>query len=302
VHRVLVTGVGGFIGSNVAAAMAQNRHLDVVGIVRETSDKTVLNLTAPNLNLVSYSSDTDLEKLLTLLAPQYIVHIAAGFASDDDNCDISQLVNDNIKFGALLLKFVPKQSFKGFINTCSYWQFSDDMNLRPVNYYAAAKNAFLDFLHYSSETYDFKCLNLILFDVFGKNDPRTKLIASLPKLLSSGKTIELSPAYQKLDLVYITDVNAAYCNALDYLRSEHNLESPQDTFFTVRSGKLRTLRYIVNQFVGVSESKVHVAFGAKPYRSNEVMVPMKFIRCLPQWKPEITLEKGIKLIFGVESG
>lgn len=229
--KVLVTGVTGFIGSFVAASLMRNRQLDVVGIVRESSNTTVVKTNAPNLNLVSYSSDSDLADCLELLAPQYIVHIAACFASDDEKCDMSQLVNDNIKFGALLLKFSPKQSLRGFINTCSYWQFDDEMNRSPVNYYAAAKNAFLDLLHYSSQNYSFECLNLILFDVFGKNDPRNKLIASLPELLSSRTALELSPANQELDLVYITDVASAFSSALDYLRAGHGLNSFKDTFF-----------------------------------------------------------------------
>ena len=62
--------------------------------------------------------------------------------------------------------------------------------------------------------------------------------------------------------------------------------------FAVSSGTSYTLRDVVKVFEACSGAPVPVEWGARPYRSREVMVPFTG-EALPGWSADVRLEQGL---------
>ncbi|MFQ5564136.1 MAG: NAD-dependent epimerase/dehydratase family protein [Parvularculaceae bacterium] len=78
--RVLVTGANGFLGSNLCADLARDSALDVVGLVRPTSDLTFLNEIERLTTVVG--DITRPESLVPAMEGVSIVYHVAGYSSD----------------------------------------------------------------------------------------------------------------------------------------------------------------------------------------------------------------------------
>ena len=67
--------------------------------------------------------------------------------------------------------------------------------------------------------------------------------------------------------------------------------------YTVSSKKPLKLRLLVKKLNEVLDKNLKVKIGAKKYRKNEAMKPIKKINNYPGWKPKIDLIKTLKKIF-----
>ena len=99
-----------------------------------------------------------------------------------------------------------------------------------------------------------------------------------------------SPGEQLLDLVYVDDVIAAYLQAAELLAG---LPSGLAASYHVRSGRLLSLRQIVDIFQTVTQREIAIEWGSRPYRKGEVMNPWPG-PMLPSWSAQVTLEEGIR--------
>ena len=65
--------------------------------------------------------------------------------------------------------------------------------------------------------------------------------------------------------------------------------------------KRYTLKELASLFEKYSGLKLNIKWGAKPYRENEIFNPIsakdsKELKKLPNYKPKISLEEGIKML------
>ena len=56
------------------------------------------------------------------------------------------------------------------------------------------------------------------------------------------------------------------------------------------------LRKIVEMFLSLSNAQARIQWGGRPYRRREMMIPCDSIPLLPGWKPQVTLEDGLRRI------
>ena len=64
--------------------------------------------------------------------------------------------------------------------------------------------------------------------------------------------------------------------------------------YAVSSGRRITLRDLAKLYEIVTNQKLHIIWGGRPYREREVMVPWQKGQRLPGFSPKITLEEGIR--------
>src|SRR5690606_23561143 len=91
------------------------------------------------------------------------------------------------------------------------------MPYSPVCLYAATKQAFESILAFYQETAQLGAITLTLFDTYGPEDRRSKLLPLLVRMKPDDEPLEMSPGEQKIDLVYIDDVIDAYLLAASML-------------------------------------------------------------------------------------
>lgn len=290
--KALLTGVTGFIGQNLIKRLIdENWQIDV--IVRPTSDVRTLAAWRESIRIFVHGKDNELLDIVAESKPDVVFHLAALYLATHKYKDIAPLIQSNISFGTQLLEAMAQNQVRNFVNVSTYWQNYQNKPYNPVNLYSATKQAFIDISRYYQETAELKMIDLRLFDTYGSNDPRKKILSLLKECGESGQTLVMSPGAQLIDLVHIDDVTEAFALAGDYLRTGNYDKCGT---YAVSSGNQVTLRELAQTFARISGLKINIVWGGRPYRQREVMMPWNTGRTLPGWKCSITLEDGIKRI------
>jgi nucleoside-diphosphate-sugar epimerase len=178
------------------------------------------------------------------------------------------------------------------INTSTSWQHFDNEEYSPVNLYSSLKQAFEDILEYYVSSYKLKVISLVLFDTFGPNDNRSKLIPLFVRNIKTENIIEMSKGEQLIDLVYIDDVVDAY------LCCARNIERQKESYMRYGISSLNPLPLfeIVGLFESVFNCQLNILWGSRAYRKREVMIPWNKYKQIPGWKPKFNLEAGLQQI------
>jgi nucleoside-diphosphate-sugar epimerase len=286
----LVTGATGYIGSNLVRRLLSD-NWSVHIIIRADSNIEVLSHILDRL--VVHEHDGSTKSMIDIVfntSPDVIFHLASLFIAQHTSDDIESLVTSNILFSTQLAEAAVINGVRKFINTSTSWQHFEQKDYLPVNLYASTKQAFEDILKYFADSYELKVLNLVLFDTYGPDDFRPKLVALLINSMRSQKILEMSPGMQMIDMVYIDDVVDAFLKASRYLDYSKDLFSR----YAVSSGLPISLLDFVSLFETTLNVKLKINWGARPYRDREVMNTWQKFDSLPNWTPQINLSEGLK--------
>ena len=281
--KILLTGGTGFVGSNLAKSLTDDGH-DVILLVRRSSDLKVVSDYLDRITTKIYDgSYSSIERALDGDV-ELVIHCASLFLSDHNEDDVEGLVDSNIKFPSMLLEAMAKKGVTNFINTGTSWQHYNNENYNPVNLYAATKQAFDDIVRYYLEVKRIKCVTLKLFDTYGPNDHRGKLVSFLLGKLKSGGELDLSPGEQEISLVHISDLVFSYELAIQEVKK---LNLGEIKSYGVRSCKTHKLRSLIEEVLIRSNNKsLTVNFGGRKYRKREVMKLWKSYDALPGWSED----------------
>ena len=286
----LITGATGYIGSNLSRCLA-NMGWDVHLLIRPCSKK---NLIKDILNVVILhefdGSTSNMIKILNDANPTIVFHLASLFLAQHKSDDIESLIQSNITFSTQLVEAMVLNKIYYLINTGTSWQHYENCSYNPVCLYAATKQAAEDIFTFYVETTALKIVTLKLFDTFGPNDPRNKLIPLLRKIAKQNVSLDMSPGEQLIDIVYIDDVINAFLIAAKKLINGDISEGN----YAISSGTPIKLKELVEIYESVIKQNLSINWGDKPYRNREVMVPWNTGESLPGWIPNVSLEEGLR--------
>jgi nucleoside-diphosphate-sugar epimerase len=293
----LITGATGFVGSRLAQQLA-DAGWAVHAIIRATSDCLSLN----RVGAMPHLHDGTIDRMMWIVQsarPDVVFHVASLVIAEHQPTDVARLLESNVSFGAQLLEAMHRSGEGLFINTGTYWQHFADADYSPVNLYAATKQAFVDLLRYYIDVAGIRAISLELFDAYGPNDPRPKLLSLLRDIAGSGRELSMTAGEQMIDLVHVDDVANAYLAAAERLmRGEvKGLET-----YSVSGGQRVGLRRLVEMFESALGKPLNIKWGAKPYRPREIMNPWTRGAPLPGWEPMIRLEDGLKAVAAERGG
>lgn len=292
--RVLVTGGTGFIGSHLVSRLAQ-LGLNVSVVVRENSKLPPSWALLSGLTIYIHDgSQSGLNEILKCANPGFVCHLAALVSYDHEGVIGAQMIESNIVFPMQLLEAMRYCGVRRIINTETFWQHrSGKVEYSPVCLYAATKQAFRDVLINYCENHSFSAISLVLYDVFGANDPRDKLISLIARNCGSQNEISMTSGDQVVSMVHVDDVVSAYLVAANRLLSDQ----PQnfETFCVAANEPVR-LRTLLEGALRACELSLKINWGGKEYRRSEVMVPWVG-DVLPGWEPKISPISGIGDIF-----
>lgn len=288
-----ITGASGFVGKHLSLRLIEE-NWEVHAIVRETTKQENLQeLLTKGVNIHCHNKNTSLLQILKTAKPQIVFHLAAAVWTEHTYQSIDELIQSNITFGTKLLEAMAQNNCRKFINTGTYWQNYQNESYNPVNLYAATKEAFDKIIKYYNEAEKISTITLKLFDTYGPDDTRKKLMNLLKMIQQEEKELEMSKGEQLIDLVYIDDVVNAYVKAAERLLKEENIENET---YAVSSGRVLPLKKVIEIYEKMQGKKLNIKWGAKPYRKREVMIPWNKGKTLSNWKAEIMLEEGCKMI------
>ena len=233
----------------------------------------------------------DIIQKMETFAVDKVVHLATSYITQHDSESISSLVESNLALGLKLLQASSVKGVDEFIFTSSSWETHSDRDPHPANLYAATKRAFTDLASYFASIENLAVTNLVIFDTYGPDDTRNKLVSKLMEL-GPEESLDLSLGYQKMHLVYVDDVVSGLANLIEAEPSNSNIKS-----YELTSDKSLSIREIVATIERVRGLRLNVNWGAKPYRRREVMKPFEIgYERPPNWVPTITFQKGLETL------
>jgi nucleoside-diphosphate-sugar epimerase len=289
-RRALITGASGYIGSRLAQRLVACGW-DVHVLVRASSHLGLLAPVLQSITVHRIGDDADeLSEAMRRAAPDAVFHLAAVYVAEHRASDITALVEANLLFSTRLLEAMRLHGVCLLLNTGTAWQHFQGRDYDPVNLYAATKQAFEAILAYYVNAHGLRAATLLLFDTYGPQDPRPKLVNALWRALAGGTPLAMSTGDELIDLVHVDDVAEAFLAAEAALRSA----APAHLRYGVSSGRPLRLREVVAAFEEATGGQLDVQWGARPSRARDVLVPWTGFAAPPGWTPHVRLADGIR--------
>ena len=233
-HKIIyVTGITGFIGSNLLSPLLQKY-------------KKVANFTR-NKTLQIYEKDSvqevDISDEFFIKNPSDIlINLATLYKPNPGTVEeLENLIEANIRFPASVFNaFVPAENFK-IINALSYHQLLD---FKAQNVYSLSKELFKKFLDHQ------KCevVSLYIFDTFGSGDTRDKVVDIFIKNILAGNPISIPSNEVKLNIADVKPLCKSLIESIKLPHGSYSLKSP-DTI---------SLEELVKLIMEISNRKVDI--------------------------------------------
>ena len=309
--RVLVTGVTGFIGSNLAETLLGKGH-DVAGLVRPCASRDLRpiqhlldGLTLLTCDLTSYAS---VSNAIRSVDPQIVFHLAAlspvrySFEHPFQYQETNLVGTINI-LHSLLEMPDPKSRRLISASTAEVYgvqerkPFKETLPLNPTSPYGVSKAAMDMYLRMASSAYSFNCTVLRPTNSYGRKFETGFIVEYLVTTMLKDRRAYVGAPDSVRDYIHASDhVNA-------YVLAAEKQTAPGEVY-NVGSGigiTNRDLALLVAKIIGCDERRItfgsyppgypmRLVHGEQPYI---VLDPSKITKELG-WRPEIDLEHGIK--------
>ena len=295
--RAFITGASGFIGSHLVRHL--RRHGWCVAVLARPESRTDCwdDADAPVAVHRYDGTSASVRRALEAERPDVVLHLASCFLVNHRPDDLDALVDGNLRLGLHLADAMARTGCHRLVAAGTAWQHWNDAAYRPVNLYAATKQACDALFAYYRDAESLRMATLALFDTYGPGDTRRKIIPLLQEALRTGRTLDLSPGAQRLDFLHVEDAAAAFRHAAEgLLAGEAGVLPPGE--YAVSSGTRVSLRELVDLIESVAGRPLPVRWGIHPYRPREVMEPWTQGCALPGWRPAIGLREGLATVFG----
>ena len=288
----MITGASGFLGRHVVEEIRKSNH-PIFAICRSRFD-TPTNLKREEIASVDSSSTVnEFEAFFAKIDyPVVLVHLAAHYSNLHSADDVSKLVETNIHFPARLIDALSSaKPNSNVINISTLFQRFESSDYSPLSLYGATKESFLKILDFYAESEILKIVDITIGDTYGSNDSRRKLINLLISHVGSTDTLRLGSGRQNMSLMHITDVARGISQLIENHKS---IPSGEVWRVQIQPTENITVRELVNRIEKISGKSMCCTFDASRDRKREIYAPIQGLKKLPNYKPLIDLETGLK--------
>ncbi len=290
--RVLITGINGFLGRNVAkrflgegySVCGASRHSDNISDILQ--DILFFNC---NLN----SGNNEIEPVIAAANPDIVVHCAwdggNSYAQTNSSIQFNNVLAEIELLNAMDKYHIPY--FVGFGAASEYgdkpYLLSEGVYETPFNLYGACKKMAKEYSKVFCETKGIRWTWIRPFYTYGPGDVSTRLI---PKVISAclNKTkLTLNSCGSQTDYLYIDDLSEGVFQLV-----EHNEEG----IFNLCSGNLYLVRSIIELIVketGYGQIIFDSSLDRKGFPSIMGGINGK-MKIRTGWSPKVNIEEGIR--------
>ena len=210
-QRILITGATGFIGSNIINLLLEKK-IYIYDILRQKNknNKCIKKLQREkNYFPIFYKKFNDLEEKLKKININTVINCATYYSTKNDIETIEKLIQTNIIFCSIILETL-KKKIKKFINFGSMMEYSNGNNFSPKNFYAITKFSFQKIEEfYKKNNPKIKFYDLKLYETYGDNDKREKIIPTIIRKYSQNKKVTIVSKNLAMNFVHIESLMSA---------------------------------------------------------------------------------------------
>lgn len=295
-RRVFVTGCTGFVGSYAAEHLRRDPDRAVALLVRPGSDTWRLDDDAARGASVIEGDLDRPDELRTALAgfqPDTVVHLAWDGVSPADRDDARQLRNIQASIDLLHIAHdVGATTFIGMGSQAEYGPHLASIRetdpTRPTTLYGASKLSVCHLARLFADKRQMRYVWLRLFSTYGPKDHPRWLIPYVALALLRGEQPKLTEGRQNWDYVHVRDIADAVVSVVDNFDAEG--------IYNIGSGRVVTIRRVVERIRDLIEPSVQLKFGEMLYRPDQVMhleADISRLQRATGWSPVIDLDRGL---------
>ena len=289
---IALTGATGFLGSHLLKGLIKTKAYNIVVLKRSFSDTKRINdvLQQNNIDCINIDhGECDVRKRFEIGDVSAVIHCATEYGRG--KMPIGSVLQANLLFPINLLDLCVEFGINVFINTDSYFN-KPSLQYPHLLDYSLSKKSLLLWLPYFANK--LRIANMTLEHIFGPMDGDAKFVMMMIKQIAvnKNKSVELSPGNQIRDFIYVHDVVSAYLSVLRNLLPQNE---PCLLNFEVGTGNGTTIRSFVETIKELSGSPTELMFGAKPYRTAEIMASTADTSALMKlgWHPNYDYHSGL---------
>lgn len=285
--RILVTGGTGFIGSHLLSRLCE---LDarVYAVSRRQPPETSRAIEWHQGDLADPQRTRN---LVEAIKPQIIYHLASHVVAARNTEAVVPTFQCNLMATVNLLMAAQAVGCQRFILSGSLEEPSLSVtDVVPSSPYAVTKWASGAYARMFHALYQFPAVILRIFMVYGPGQrDLQKLIPYVIGSLVNGKVPKLTSGRRPIDWIYVDDV-------VEGLVASALAKHVEGKTIDIGSGKVETVRTVVQTLARFMGSDYAPSFGAKPDRQFEQVrvADMHAAKELLGWAPKVSLEEGLK--------
>ena len=286
--KILITGANGYLGKFCVNFL---KGLDFEIHAISTKEKTDSELIWHKLNLHDHEQTN---ALISQLKPEYLIHLAwytkpGLFWSSSENF-IWKKSSDN-----LIHSFYSNRGLKAVsIGSCAEYESSENLcneketSLKPNTIYGICKNELHNKIRRYSENYKKSYAWIRIFNLYGLDEPKEKLIPSTILSLNNNEFALCSHGNQIRDFLHVRDAANAIIKILN---------SSYSGPINVGSGEAVSVKTVVNIVAEILKKKNLVKFGHYSSRIDEpnfIVADTYLLENIIGWQKNYSLEAGLK--------
>jgi UDP-glucose 4-epimerase len=267
-HKVLITGITGFLGSHIAENLVAN-NVQVIGLKRKNSNIWRCQEFATKIIWIDIDNQGLFKEELTKHSFDTIIH-GAWIGVESYNRDNWIVQSKNIQFLVELLDAAKVVAVKKFIFLGSQAEYgnidgkiSEEEKTLALNAYGSIKLACLEIVKTFCNINDINWVWLRLFSLFGERENENWLMPSLIKSMLQDKQMDFTPGEQKYAYFYVKDF-ALIINKIIMMPIHSGI-------YNISSNKTRTIKSLIEDIRNSVNPKFILNFGALKYRANQSM-------------------------------
>ena len=205
-HKILLTGSSGFIGSNILNSFSKDYKFYI--LVRKKPIKKYLK--NKNIKIIKFKKYNFLNLKIKKIKIDTVIHCATHYVKDHKFQDIEKLCYSNLIFGNIILENLKNLKASKFINFSTVWEDGNAKKDNIENLYSAYKKNFSTILSfYKKNLKKVNFYELMVSDTFGNNDQRKKMIHTLKMNYDKNKSTAIISKNLYMNLLNVSDITSA---------------------------------------------------------------------------------------------
>ena len=284
--RIILTGAGGFLGSEIARELRARGHR-VAGMRRRLDGQSPDDFIGDFLEPESYRA------ALRNFAPDILIHCGwhgvpartRDLLSQFENVPAAALLaQEAIEAGATCIIGLGTQAEYG---TYDHLVREDEIG-RPVTHYAIAKLAAGQAFLRIAQQKNIRGIWARIFSLYGPRETAPSMLPWLAREFAAGRVPSLTACTQVWDFLHVRDGARAMAD----LAESHGAEG----IFNIASGEAPLLRETVLHLRDLMAKQIEPAFGSVPFGPEQIMYlagNIEKLQAATGWHPRIAMAEGL---------